>query len=74
MVASQINFSNHIKRLKESMRGVQRILYIGTKIDLKEYPTRLVAWVTNSFLGAQNGETLLRRPSIAQAVLPPKPD
>lgn len=39
MVASQINFSNHIKRLKESMRGVQRILYIGTKIDLKEYPT-----------------------------------
>lgn len=38
-MASQINFENHIKRYLESMRGVQRVLYIGTKVDLKEHPT-----------------------------------
>lgn len=36
-MASQINFENHIKRFMESMRGMQRILYVGTKIDLNNY-------------------------------------
>lgn len=37
-MASQINFENHVKRVMESMRGIQRILYVGTRIDMKEYP------------------------------------
>ena len=37
-MASQINFENHIKRFMESMRGIQRVLYVGTNINLKEYP------------------------------------
>lgn len=37
-MASQFNFENHIKRFMESMRGIQRVLYVGTNIDLKEYP------------------------------------
>lgn len=37
-MASSVNFENHIKRFIESMRGVQRVLYIGTDIDMKKYP------------------------------------
>ena len=37
-MASSVNFENHIKRFVESMRGVQRVLYIGTDIDMKKYP------------------------------------
>ena len=37
-MASSFNFENHIKRFIESMRGVQRVLYIGTDIDMKKYP------------------------------------
>ncbi len=40
-MASSVNFENHIKRFIESMRGVQRVLYIGTDIDMKVMATFL---------------------------------
>lgn len=35
---STINFENHIKRFSETMRGVQRILFVGTGINIENYP------------------------------------
>lgn len=37
-MASTINFNNHIKRFSETMRGVQRILFVGTGCDMSQYP------------------------------------
>ena len=37
-MASQINFDEHVKRLGESMFGVQRVLYVGTNIEMRDYP------------------------------------
>lgn len=37
-MASTINFENYVKRFRESMRGIQRILYIGTSIDMTKNP------------------------------------
>ena len=35
---STINFENHINRFLETMRGVQRILFVGTGICIENYP------------------------------------
>lgn len=35
---STINFENHINRFSETMRGVQRILFVGTGICIENYP------------------------------------
>lgn len=37
-MASDINFSNHVKKVNDTMLGMQRILYIGTNYDISKYP------------------------------------
>lgn len=37
-MASSINFNNYVKRFSEAMRGVQRILFVGTGYDISQYP------------------------------------
>jgi len=38
-MATNINFNNHIRELNRTMRGMQRILYVGTKYDISKAPT-----------------------------------
>lgn len=38
-MATKINFNNHVKELDRTMRGMQRILYVGTKYDISKAPT-----------------------------------
>lgn len=37
-MASTINFDNYIKRFCDTMRGVQRILFVGEDFDIRQYP------------------------------------
>ena len=37
-MASTINFDNYIKRFCDTMRGVQRILFVGEGFDIRQYP------------------------------------
>lgn len=37
-MASKINFNNHARELNRTMRGMQRILYVGTKYDISKVP------------------------------------
>lgn len=37
-MASTINFDNYIKRFCDTMRGVQRILFVGEGFDIHQYP------------------------------------
>ena len=37
-MASAVNFSNHVKSMISTMPGMQRILYVGTDIDIADYP------------------------------------
>lgn len=37
-MATNINFSNHVRDLNRTMRGMQRILYVGTKYDVSKAP------------------------------------
>ena len=42
---STINFENHVKQLRNTMRGMQRILYVGTDFDIAKYPSlALMRW------------------------------
>lgn len=38
ILASGINFENHVKRFVSSMRGMQRILFVGTGCDINQCP------------------------------------
>ncbi|WP_160642024.1 MULTISPECIES: hypothetical protein [unclassified Neglectibacter] len=38
-MATKINFYNHVKELDRTMRGMQRILYVGTNCDMLKAPT-----------------------------------
>lgn len=38
-MATNINFNNHVRELNRTMRGMQRILYVGTKYDVSKAPT-----------------------------------
>ena len=37
-MASTINFAKHVKKFSETMRSMQRILYVGTKYNLQDFP------------------------------------
>lgn len=37
-MASKINFKNHIQSFNETSRSAQRILFVGTDYDLKQFP------------------------------------
>ena len=44
-MASTINFANHVKQLINTMRGMQRILYVGTDYRMEDYPALAnLAW------------------------------